>query len=623
MSDFYARLKRRKIFQWAAAYAGGAWLLLQLLALVAQPFAWPDLVMRAAIVVLAVGFVRALVLAWFHGEKGQQRASGIELVMLAALLVVAGAGVTIVSRGRARPREASTPVASTATATSRSIAVLPFDNLSNDPENEYFSDGITEDILNNLSKIRGLRVTSRTSAMQYKNTDKPTPQIASELKVAHVLEGSVRRAQDRVVINAKLIRAETDEQLWSERYERALTDIFAVQSEIATEIASALNMRLSPAESQNMAVKPTSNMEAYDLYMRARADQLRWTVVTLQRSVQLLRDAIRLDPQFVQATALLARSYSGLALSRSALSDSAEYYGRLAVERGPQLADTHNALGEVLRSMGQYDEASRHFARALEIDPNHGWTISETGELLAWGQGRVAEGISYFERALLRDPANPFSYSHLARAYAVLGYPERALDVIARGLRVVPHDLFMPLESAEIYLARNDTVSALRELEAMRVPGTGRYYANVVLVFIHTGHRELARRAASQIPDSLVTRTTDPHFRMVVRYARGESGEARAAAAENIRDNERQLAAGNQDPWVRYEMAQASMVLNEREKAIAAIEEFVRLGGRGEARIRNNVLFAPLQREPRIQRVLETIGRDIAAQRKQLEARAS
>ncbi|HEV2122232.1 MAG TPA: hypothetical protein VGW38_05595, partial [Chloroflexota bacterium] len=243
MASLVDRLKEHKLVQWALAYLAGAWVMLQVAGELRDTFAWPPVIVRAFTVLLAVGFLAALVLAWYHGEKGAQRVSGPELLMLTALLVIAGVAVAFVGRADESPTatitgSADPPAAPMEIPADReSIAVLPFINMSGEQENEFFSDGITEDILTNLSQIRGLKVISRTSVMQYKGTQKSLRQIGEELGVGHVLAGSVRRAGDRVRISAQLINARTDEHLWAERYDRQLKDIFAIQSEIAEQIA--------------------------------------------------------------------------------------------------------------------------------------------------------------------------------------------------------------------------------------------------------------------------------------------------------------------------------------------------------------------------------------------------
>lgn len=232
MNEFLQRLKQRKLVQWGVAYVAAAFALLQGIDIVAQQFGWPEEVRRGITLALIVGFFVVLVLAWYHGERGAQRVSGTELLILALLLAVGGGFLWRFAR--ASPALAVKAAVVPAVAIpEKSIAVLPFENLSEDKANAYFADGIQDEILTRLAKIGDLKVISRTSTQRYKTTPENLPEIAKQLGVAHILEGSVQKSGDQVRISVQLIRAGTDSHLWGETYDRKLHDIFAVQSEVA------------------------------------------------------------------------------------------------------------------------------------------------------------------------------------------------------------------------------------------------------------------------------------------------------------------------------------------------------------------------------------------------------
>jgi TolB-like protein len=423
-SSLLARLKRRKLFQWAFAYAGGAWLILQLLSLLTQPFAWPDLIMRAAVVLLAVGFVAVLVLAWFHGEKGEQRASGMELSMLAALLIVAATGVLLVSRGTgaaAAPPVVAAALRQDAPGDRRSIAVLPFASLSADPENAYFASAIHDELLTQLSKLGDLRVISRTSVMQYAGSTKPIGQIAGELGVGVVLEGSVQRAGNRVRVQAQLIDAATDEHLWANSYDRDLADVFAIQRDIAQQIATALQARLTAGERATLAQAPTQNLEAYDFYLQARDYHLRGDVTqeNLETAERLYERAVALDPAFALAHAWLSRAHGQLRWWQFDRSDARREQQRAAAERAVELQP---GLPEARLAMGLYHYwGHRDYERALvelrtasRSAPGHAQLHHIIGAILR-RQGKFAEGVREMEQALLLDPRNGQSYRQVMR----------------------------------------------------------------------------------------------------------------------------------------------------------------------------------------------------------------
>jgi TolB-like protein len=620
-SSFIDRMRRRKIVQWALAYAGGAWLLLQLLSLLAQTFGWPDIIMREAVVILAAGFLAVLVVAWFHGDKGHQRARAPEFLLLAALLALAATGFALVARKGDNGTSNGNPAGMIDSA---SIAVLPFDNLSSDPENEYFSDGITEDILNDLAKISGMRVIGRASVMQYKKSDKPISQIARELNVTHVLNGSVRRASNRIVISAHLLRAATGEQMWSDRYDGEMTDIFALQSGIASKIANALNTRLSPEDTRRLATEPTKSVEAYDLYMRGREAYLTWNTSAARKAVGLLRQAVRVDSQFGLAISLLSRAYTSLGSSDPIASDSARYFAALAIERSPSLPDAHAAMGEYLRTKGRYADALEHYSHALRLQPNHAWSIGETGEVLGpFGLGKLDQAIPYFERAITLDPATLFWHNDLTMSWQQLGDLKKAEEAITAGMQKSPGSSILAARRAAVAVESGDTATALRILEPYyRQVGRQRVlsYFPVVYTFIPYGQKEIAERYARLLPDSifkigyLYAENT-----MQLRAVRGEHSLAERAAEEVVAEKRRAITNGDQSASTRFSLAIASMVRGDRERALQFIEEYVKLGGRDENVLRLHLLLTPLQKDRRMIAAQESIRRDVAMQREKLD----
>ena len=251
--NFFAQLKQRKLVQWVLAYVAAAFALLQGIDIVAGRFGWPEQTMRFVIIALSIGVFVTLVLAWYHGERGAQRINGTELVILALLLAIGGgflwrfggvARAPVVTSGAAPAALPATSIAE------KSIAVLPFENLSSDKENAYFADGIQDEILTRLSKIAALKVISRTSTAKYKSAPDNLREVGRQLGVANLLEGSVQKIASAVHINVQLIRVATDEHLWAESYNRKLDDVFAVEGDVAGAIAEQLNATLSGNEKQ-------------------------------------------------------------------------------------------------------------------------------------------------------------------------------------------------------------------------------------------------------------------------------------------------------------------------------------------------------------------------------------
>ena len=416
MSDLWKRLKQRKIVQWAVAYLAGAWALLQVLDLAADSYDWPSVIMRVAFAMIALGFVVTLVLAWYHGERGEQKVTSIELLILAAVLAVGGgllwryAQVTTATMPAASTTASTPAVPARGDVSEKSIAVLPFENLSQDKANGYFADGIQDQILTSLAKIGELKVISRTSTKTYGSRPDNVSRIAQELGVANILEGSVQRAGDRVRINVQLIRADSDNHLWAETYDRTLNDVFAVQSEVAKKIATSLRATLTGAEQQALATRPTSNTEAYVEWLKARAldESSSSDRANIDRIRAIYRRVVKLDPDFAQAWAELVRldvfrywegyddGGSGLIAARQAL-DRANalapdlpqvaiargwylYYGerkfkqalsafRSAQRNMPNSDQAWFGAALVERRMGQWQASIADMERASELNP--------------------------------------------------------------------------------------------------------------------------------------------------------------------------------------------------------------------------------------------------------------
>src|SRR5258705_3734138 len=272
MTEFFQRLKQRKLVQWAIAYVAVAFALLQGIDIVAQQFGWPEGVRRGITLGLIVGFFVTLVLAWYHGERGAQRVGDTELLIIGLVLALGGGFLWRFAAARSADNKTATmPNESRSVINAKSIAVLPFENLSRDPDNAYFTDGVQDEILTYLAKIADLKVISRTSVLQYKSgVARNLREIAQQLGVANVVEGSVQRSGNRVRVNAQLIDARTDAHLWAQTYDRDLADVFAIQSEIAKAIADQLQAKLSPSEKKAIEQPPTSDLTAFDQYSRAK-----------------------------------------------------------------------------------------------------------------------------------------------------------------------------------------------------------------------------------------------------------------------------------------------------------------------------------------------------------------
>ncbi len=425
--NLFTELKRRNVFRVAVFYVVAAWVIVQVAETVLPVFEVPDGVLRGLVIVLALGFVPAVIFAWVFEwtPDGIRRETEVDVPEAVkqqtahklnwATLAVAVLAIGLLIADRMLPGstqdarlskptvavEADAPTISPAPSASASIAVLPFVNMSPDAENEYFADGISEELLNVLVKVEDIGVASRTSSFAYKGRELGAAVIARELKVNHILEGSVRKSGNRVRITAQLIDAAADRHLWSETYDRELTDIFAIQDEIANAIVAALRGTLGSAE-EGRAVTvraDTENLDAYQRYLKAR--ELFLTRTTLEESVRLFEEVVALDPAF-------ARGWEGLAAVSGVLIDWKGFYPEIDTE----------ALHA--RSL----EAAE---RALELDPKLGLPWAVRGMLLQYHEPILfARSLALFDQALKIDPS--LATVHLWRAigWLNLGFLERA-----------------------------------------------------------------------------------------------------------------------------------------------------------------------------------------------------
>jgi TolB-like protein/Flp pilus assembly protein TadD len=488
---FFSELKRRKVYRVAAAYAVVAWLLIQV---VTQTFPFleiPNSAIRLVIVLVVLGFPLALVLSWLFDltPRGFERTDD-EAQSLSGSHV-------ITSRSRAAMA-----------IPEKSIAVLPFENLSDDPRNAYFADGVHDDILTSLAKIADLKVISRTSVQQYKTGTRNLPDIAEALGVAHILEGTVRRVGNRIRVNAQLINAQADAHVWGESFDRELTDLFAIQTELAERITLALRAKISPREKASLQVRPTTDLGAYELYLRAR-ELFQWSGVgdaqeNGERALPLLEQAVQRDPRFALAYALLSRVHAELYWfgcdKRAARLDAARSAAETALDVQPGLGEAHLALGFYHYYKDRdYKQACAQLDEALQATPNDSEVIGAMG-VIDRRQAKWEQSIAHLERARELDPRNVATIWNLAETYAYCRSYDDADAVLADGLAVSPDAHFFSLARASLALRRDGDPGplrdAIRKLPADFDPGGAVTALAVRVALMHRDCDEAARRLA-------------------------------------------------------------------------------------------------------------------------------
>ena len=432
-------LRRRKVVQWGLVYVAAAWGFLQGLEYVGEAFHWPEQLRQIALIALLIGLPVVLVLAWYHGDRGQQRVSTPEFAILTLLLLLGGGAfwyyqhvreASAVASTTAQAAEpAITPFEAAAVPNEKSIAVLPFVNMSSDPEQEYFSDGLSEELLNLLVKLPDLKVIARTSSFAYKGKDTKIADIARELRVAHVLEGSVRKAGDQVRITAQLIHAMDSTHLWSETYDRTLEDVFAVQDDIAGKVAQALEVTLLGGHPS--ASKPPKDLAAYNLFLQGRYLSQRAAREDLERAVKYLRQSLSSDPAYAPAWVELAavqllQADWGYAPAPEKYSGAKEAIAQ-ALALDPESASAH-ALNAWVQSVDlDWAGAGVSLRRALELEPGNAEALLRAGWIAA-EQGRSEEGLPLLRKSVELDPLRVFGHTLLASLLSSTGRKEEAIE---------------------------------------------------------------------------------------------------------------------------------------------------------------------------------------------------
>jgi len=442
-------LRRRRVIRVIILYAIAGWFVIEVTSTVLPGLNLPEWTSTLVILLVALGFPIAVVMAWAFdiGPEGVTRTGPAEPAQ---------------AEPATAPEAAKAPelVAEASKQTSppeddRSIAVLPFVNMSGDVENEYFSDGIAEEILNLLVKLPQLKVASRTSSFIFKGKEANIPTVASELGVATVLEGSVRQADGRVRITAQLIDAETDKHLWSETYDREFKDVFAIQDDIAQSIVEALQMTLTPKERRSIQFVATSDANAYDHYLRGRSFMYSMSRRDYQHAIRMYQQAIDLDEKYALAYAGMADAWSHLYRYADATAENAAKAveaSKQAIELDPDSAEAHASRGLSLFISEQYEAAQQEFQEAIALNPKL-WEAHYYSGLASSSKGDFDQAVKHYEKAMKVNPADYQSPLFMAQALASLGRKHDEMKVRVQALGVLQKHLEMnPNDTRALYI---------------------------------------------------------------------------------------------------------------------------------------------------------------------------
>ncbi len=586
MTGFFEEVKRRKVYRVAAAYIIAAGGIIQLASAAFPAWELPNWALRLVIVLLLIGFPIALILAWAFDVTPQgiratpnvavprtNRRRNVIMLVATGVIVSAIAGFFLLPR------------ISSARKIDKSIAVLPFENLSDEKENAYFADGIQDDILTNLSKIGDLKVISRTSVMQYKGAARNVREIGKALGVSNILEGSVRRSGNKVRINVQLIDANSDQHIWANDYDRDLIDVFAIQSDLAHEIANALQAKLSDTEKALMERKPTENGEAYLAFVQAHNLQSAVEDVgKLKQSEQLYARAIELDPKFALAIASYSCLESWILHTFDPTRErrqKARALAEQALQLQPDLPEAHLAMGfSYYYGDNNYDAAQKEFEIARRGLPNESEVYLALGAIQR-RQGKWAESTANLEKAASLNPKESWPLQNLAFNYQMLRDFDAANKTIDRGLEVDPNAFGLWETKSKLAIAEKGDLSvsekAFQTAKSMPMNDEDklRMASGRADVFLLERKYQEGLREAESLPDDLLSTAFPQHLSgkyYLIGFARkalqDEAG-ARAAFLKAKDLLEAQLKESPDSPDMHIQLAKILAYLGEKDAALA------------------------------------------------------
>jgi serine/threonine-protein kinase len=531
IDNFFGELKRRNVYKVAVAYVVAGWALAQGIAQVFPVFDVPNWIVRLIVLLIVIGFPIALVLAWAFEltPEGLKRTEDVDLAAQPRAkshtwiyIIIAGAFLLIglFVLGRYEFRAANSAPNETS---AKSVAVLPFGNLSRDPDNEYFAAGIQDEIITRLAQISDLKVISCTSTQRYKSTGENLRQIASELGVTNIVEGSVQKANDQVHVNVQLLNAVTDSHLWADTFDRKLTDVFGVESEIAKTIADTLRAKLTGREAATLGARPTENNGAHDLYLKGRFFWNKRTSADMKTALGYFEQTANVDPNYAVAYAGMADCYLLLPLYGGGVPTEmypkATAMAQKAIALDPNLGEPHASLGLIhalfdfdfatsvrefeeairlnpnyatahhwfgdstLPALGQFDRANAEVKRALELDPLSVVYNVDAGTVY-WITGRYQEAVAQFRKAIEMDPRNYTAHWGLGQALERVGDLAGAIAEYEKSTQLDDDPLPLGLLGAAKAKA-GDRAAALAILNRLEDVTKHRYVPDYSFALVH------------------------------------------------------------------------------------------------------------------------------------------
>jgi TolB-like protein/Tfp pilus assembly protein PilF len=674
MNNFFAELKRRNVVRMAGLYLVGAWLIVQVASTVLPMFGAPQWLPRSIVILLVIGFIPTLVFSWAFEltpqglkrdedvppEQSSAPQTGRRMDRLIIAVLVLALAYFAFDKFVLTPRRAAALNDLPSAASGKSIAVLPFENLSDDKSNAYFVEGIQDEILTRLSKIAALKVISRTSTRKYKSAPDNLREVGNQLGVANLLEGSVQKIANAVHINVQLIHAATDEHLWAESYDRNLDDVFAVEGEVAKAIADQLEAKLTGAEQRALTAKPTQNAAAYDAYLRGQSlEHGEYSYDAGRQAAHDYVEAVQLDPKFAIAWARLGVTRSWLYFNgvdpevntADAVKESADRAMAIAPEAGeswlaegtyryrvsrkfegalaafeearkrlPNDSTIYRYLGVVQRRLGRWQEAEANYKKALELDPRDVTLLNDMGLTFYVYLRRFDDAHALVDQALRITPGSAPERAAKAELFQAEGRLEEARRELAR----IPEDalddwVINTRIRQAIYERHYDNAIKVIEAKLNSIPASQRFdfYAKQFLIYLGfcqewAGRPEEARNAFTRAVQAIKP-TSDtvagpdangtPMILALAYAGLAEREKALKQAQQALKDYANDEVS---KPQAEYTLAQVQARFGDNDAAIAALPHLLQVpAGLTKTNLKLDPLWDPLRNDPRFQKLCE------------------
>jgi TolB-like protein len=546
--NFFAELKRRNVYKVAVAYAVVAWLLMQIASQIFPFFEIPNWAVRFVVLAIIIGFPIALILAWAFeltpegvkrtevADAAHERSRAAVWIYVVAIGAALSVGLFVLGHYMAPNKQSGL-----AELPGKSLAVLPFANLSGNPENAYFAAGIQDEIITRLAKIGQLKVVSCLTTQRFKSAPDDLPAIARQLGVANVLQGSVQRTADAVRVNVQLVKAETDTHLWADTFDRKLTDVFQIESDIAKTIAEKLQAKLTGSEERAISVKPTANVEAHQLYLKGRYIWNRRTAENLKKALNYFEEAAQKDPDYALAYVGIADA-CGLFPVYGAGAPQ-EYLPRAkgaaekALALDDSLAEAHASMGLVHYCYFNGMESAKEFERAIELNPNYATAHHWYGRLTLVMLGQLDRAMAETKRAYELDPVSSIIHSDLGGVNVAARRYDEAIRQL-RGTVEIDPDFFWAYRWLGMALElKGDTQAAIAEYKkAFELNDDPAGLAFIAHAEAAMGHQDEARKLLIQLVDAAKSRYVQPYAFALTYLALGDKDQTLNWLEQGVRD---------------------------------------------------------------------------------------